>query len=142
MSHYVTDCPAALAYMSQQIKQAIQKELGLMDRTDTRPDWPDHWEVTEEQARFIDRGVTVIRHGWKFTGPDTSEDWLDLIIEDGSSMSVDRLPKEVFFQPDFYYRGLLSLQSEVKSKLMQIDRFEKVNAEDRELYERLKARFG
>jgi hypothetical protein len=139
-TYYVTECPAALAHMSQQIKQAIQEEVELMNRTDTRPDWPDHWEVTEEQARFIDRGVTVIRHGWKFTGPDTSEDWLDLITEDGSSMRADRLPKEVFFQPD--HRCLLSLQSEVKSKLMQIDHFERANVIAREVYERLKARFG
>lgn len=118
----------------------------MSDATDSRPKWSH--DTPEALARWlVSNFVTKITHHWRMTGPDTSEDWIELHSE-----KEKRRVNTYFFSDnhDFsfspYHAGLVQVRNKypesVRQTIDKIDLWEKANARDRADFERLKKKFG
>jgi len=110
---------------------------------DNRPEW--EFEIPMERFRMLCHCVTAIRHQWRMTGNDTSENWIEICLD--RSGSWKRLPlhamKFIQFNAN-HHNSLFSLtyQGEMARKRMgEIDAWEKKHAAERAAYERLKRKF-
>lgn len=109
----------------------------------TKPKWP--FDMPEEFARWMASGrVTKITHHWRFTGVDTSEDWIEFHIGKESRRCPVRSwgsGGEVVFRPD--HCRLVALRDDVLERVKEIEAWEKSEARDIAEYQRLtKKLFG
>lgn len=112
---------------------------------DTRPEWKH--ETPEPLARWlVSRAVTKITHHWRFTGEDTSENWIELHTDKNEKRRVAsgflNVSREFEFCPDHARLVRERTYSGVRESIEKIDAWEKKNARDRSEYERLKVKFG
>lgn len=101
-----------------------------------RPLWP--FKVPEDFARWLAGGsVTKITHHWRFTGVDTSEDWIEFHIGKEARRCPVRLDQfgEIAFLPD--HRQLVRLRGDVRERLQEIAAWETRESKDIAEYKRL-----
>lgn len=108
------------------------------------PGWP--FKIPEATARWInEHSVVAIKYDWKFTGEDTSEDWLVLVDRDGKELIVPTgffsIYPEVSFNPRS--QGLIDFKSwiDVPKQLQAIDNWKRKEQRDLSEFKRLKEKF-
>jgi hypothetical protein len=109
-----------------------------------RPAW--RHRLTEDVVRWLAQGgVKKIAHGWKMTGVDTADYWIDLHREtDSRRFSTDFLTTNGYFEFRPNWRELVvstPLGDQAVKDLEKIDEWERQNAADRVEFERLKQKF-
>lgn len=114
--------------------------------SDVRPKW-EFTEMTEVEFRKVRAEMIVsITARWKFTGEDTSAEWLEATTRLGKTIVLP--PSwEAAFKPVWksHSPGLLDvnyLGERMQKRCEEIDKWEKANNKDRAEYERLKKKFS
>ncbi len=129
------------------VDQMIKKTSAGEGDEDARPEW-GFKEMSEADFRGVKEfGLIVsVKAEWKFTGADTSEEWLTATRGDGRSIRMPQNWRGVFeFVGLSHVPGLFGetyLGKRMREQLEKIDKWEKKNAADRREFERLKAKFG
>ena len=118
---------------------------------DTRPEWT--FDIPEKLMRWIrDHNIPTLKSGWRMVGVDRSEEWIELIANDGSTREVK---DQRFYRKPCVWdyiklnesggHSIVKYTSQGESArdlLDKIDLFEKNHAAERAQYERLRKKFG
>ena len=126
--------------------------------TSNRPKW--EFEIEEEKARWLLKGVHCIEHRSEMTGVDTDRQWLVLIRrartgpdpcpEQSLEVTTTFLNSSYGEAKYFYYapsyRSLVeptrAYGQDLEKRVREIDDWEAQNVLDRAEFERLKAKFA
>ena len=108
---------------------------------DTRPIWD--FDLTEAQVRKLWGVVNKITHHRTLVGVDRSKEWIEFHSEAGKFIPPDGWQAFFKFHPDHHnslivpkYAGDAAIK-----RLREIDTWESDNKEERDEFERLKAKF-
>lgn len=106
-----------------------------------RPNWPDHFSISEDNARWLfGRHITKITHHWEMTGVDTARDWIECHDDKGKKKRFRRLPSEVQFRP--YHAGLLDMRRDVMDAVKLQDDWDRQHKRDLAELARLQDKLG